>query len=88
MTAAEDVFEKSEKYFNRPPRRKNQGDDFRRDVEKVGRDPQNAITIHATRTAAILAAAGVRIGANADDTDGVIRAAVGLAVGERHDPRR
>ncbi len=61
----EDLLEKPKEDPNGPVESVNQADDFRRHVEQVGGDPQDAVAARTRRTATVIATAGMPRG---DDT--------------------
>src|SRR5262245_61177298 len=80
MPAAEDMLEEAEEDLDRPAVDVNQGNGFRRYVEQIGGDPQQAVAGLPGRVAAILAATGVRADPYGDQANLVIRTRLGLAV--------
>ena len=80
MPATEDVLEEAKEDLDRPTVNVNQCNGFRRHVEQVGTDPQQAVAARPGRAAAILAAAGVWANPDGDQANLVIRTRLGFAV--------
>ena len=79
MSATQQVFEKPEEDFDRPPFRINQPDDLSRRGEQIGGDSQHAIAVGARGAAFVFAATGVRRTLHAHQANLVIGTCVRLA---------